>query len=46
MDSVLYGTDYPMWSPAEEIAVVERLGLSETALAKILGGNAESILGL
>ncbi len=45
-DNVLYGTDYPMWSPAEEIAVVERLGLSETTLAKILGGNAESILGL
>lgn len=45
-DNVLYGTDYPMWSPAEEIAVVERLGLSDTALAKILGGNAARLLKL
>lgn len=45
-DRVMYGTDYPMWTPADEIAAVRGLGLSEDALESILYGNAARLLGL
>lgn len=39
-DRVLFGTDYPMWDPKEEIARLKSLGLSESDMEKILYKNA------
>lgn len=45
-DRVLYGTDYPMWTPAEELQKVLEIGLPGDALEKILSGNAARLLGI
>jgi aminocarboxymuconate-semialdehyde decarboxylase len=45
-DHVLYGTDYPCWSPKAAVAVLGGCGLTEAAAAKVLRGNAESVLGI
>ena len=39
-DRVLFGTDYPMWKPAEELARFYRLKLMEEEEEKILWRNA------
>jgi predicted TIM-barrel fold metal-dependent hydrolase len=43
---VLFGTDSPWTEPSEELARIRGLGLPETELAAILGGNAARLLGL
>ena len=43
---VLFGTDYPMWIPASELNAVSALGLKESELEMILGGNARELLGI
>lgn len=45
-DSVLYGTDYPMWDPVEELARFDRLDLTESERADILWNNASRLLKL
>jgi aminocarboxymuconate-semialdehyde decarboxylase len=45
-DHVLYGTDYPCWSPKAAVAVLGGSGLSEADAAKVLRGNAETLLGI
>ena len=45
-DRVLFGTDYPMWNPKEELDAVHALGLSQEALEKILYRNAQRLLNL
>ena len=35
----LFGTDFPMWTPAEELQRFLDLGLEETLQSKILYGN-------
>jgi predicted TIM-barrel fold metal-dependent hydrolase len=45
-DHVFFGTDYPMWSPAEEIARFDALGLDEAEREKILCKNAVRFFGL
>ncbi len=45
-DRVLFGTDYPMWSPAEELQVFRSLELPEEDEQKILWDNAAKLFGL
>lgn len=46
VDSVLFGTDYPMWGPEHELALLSRIGLTAEEREKIMHGNAERLLGL
>lgn len=39
----LYGTDFPMWTPKEEVARFLSLGLDETTRDRILYGNFEKL---
>ena len=43
-ERVLFGTDYPMWDPAEELERFYRLGLTEDEEEKILSLNAMHLL--
>lgn len=45
-ERIIFGSDWPMTSPAEEIAAIQRLGLTDSETAQILGGNLSRILGL
>ena len=45
-DRVLFGTDYPMWSPVEELKHFERLPLSEEERQLILHENTERLFRL
>lgn len=45
VDNVLFGTDYPMWGPENELELLGRLGLTCEERGKILHGNAERLLG-
>ena len=45
VDHVMYGTDYPCWSPADALRFFAECGFSEEVQAKIFAGNAERILG-
>ena len=45
-DRVMFGTDFPMWNPAEELSHVRGLGLTADELDKVLHRNAEIYLGL
>ena len=42
----LFGTDFPMWSPKEELARVLALGLGEDVNEKILYGNFMKLFDL
>ena len=44
-DRVLFGTDYPMWPTADELARFHALGLTEEEENKILYGNARRDFG-
>jgi aminocarboxymuconate-semialdehyde decarboxylase len=43
---VMYGTDYPCWSPRDAVAVIDGAGLSAADRVKVLRGNAASLLGV
>ena len=45
-DKVMFGTDYPMWLPEEDLDLFYQLGLTEQENAQILYGNAARLLGL
>lgn len=45
-ENVLYGTDYPMWDPAEELRRFMRVPLTERERADILWNNANRLLKL
>lgn len=45
-DHVLYGTDYPCWSPRAAIGVIEQAGLSEDQRRAVLARNAQRVLDL
>ena len=45
-DKVMFGSDYPMWLPEEELELFYQLGLTEQENAQILYGNAARLLGL
>lgn len=46
VDHVMYGSDYPCWSPATALELFKEVGLSEEDQQKILYDNARRILGL
>ena len=46
VDHVMYGSDYPCWSPAEAIKLFSEIGLKQADQDKILYSNARRILGL
>ncbi len=43
---VLFGTDYPMWSPKREIEYFMSLSLDENEICSILNMNAKKLFGL
>jgi uncharacterized protein len=43
-DRIVFGSDWPMTSPADEIAAIRNLGLSPEDEAGILGGNLARLL--
>lgn len=45
-ERVLFGTDFPMWDPEEEIRRVRALRLTEEEKELILGRNAAALLGI
>ena len=45
-DSVLFGTDYPMWNHQNELAALDKLHLPRTQMEQILHKNAEALLEL
>ena len=45
-DRVLFGTDFPMWNPTEELQRFLALGLEADEQEKILHKNAEDLLSL
>jgi aminocarboxymuconate-semialdehyde decarboxylase len=46
VDHVMYGSDYPCWSPQEALRIFDTLGLSAQDRQRILHDNARRILGL
>ena len=46
VDHVMYGSDYPCWSPAEALRIFHEIGLSDADREKILNLNADRILNL
>lgn len=45
-EKVLFGTDYPMWSPKKEIETFFSLGLDENEIRCILNSNIKKLLNL
>jgi predicted TIM-barrel fold metal-dependent hydrolase len=45
-DRVVFGSDWPMTSPTEEIAAIESLGLGDDDTKAVLGGTMARVLGL
>ena len=45
-DRVLFGTDYPMWSPKAEIESILSIGLDENEILSILNINAKKVFNL
>lgn len=45
-DHVMYGSDYPCWSPADAIRLFEEIGLEPKDQEKIMSSNARDLLGL
>ena len=45
-DRVLFGTDYPMWHPKDEVEMFFDLGLSDDEMKLILSENVKKIYGL
>jgi predicted TIM-barrel fold metal-dependent hydrolase len=45
-ERVVFGSDWPMTSPAEEIRAIEALGLSDDETKLVLGGTLARLLGI
>lgn len=45
-ERIIFGSDWPMTSPEEEIRAIEALGLTDDELELILGANLAGLLGL
>ena len=46
VDRVLFGTDYPMWTPREELSRLQTLGFSPEEMERMLFKNAANLIGL
>ena len=46
VDRVMFGTDYPMWTPKEELERFMQVELSDAERQKILYDNAAKLLGI
>ena len=46
IDNVMYGTDYPCWEPAECLALLDELDLTDAQKQKLFVDNARRILNL
>lgn len=46
INKVLFGTDFPVWTPKKEIALLETLHLTDDEMEKILGLNAKAFFRL
>lgn len=46
IERVLFRSDYPLHTPSEAIADVERLGLTDEEMHQVFFGNARALLGL
>ncbi len=45
-EKVLFGTDYPMWSQADDLAVFFEMGLTDAENRMILSENAEKVFSI
>lgn len=45
-ERVVYGSDWPMTSPAEEIRAIQALGLTDDETKLVLGGTLARVLGI
>ncbi|HEY8532662.1 MAG TPA: amidohydrolase family protein [Micromonospora sp.] len=45
-ERIVFGSDWPMTNPAEEIRAIEALGLRDDEVKAILGGTLQRLLGL
>jgi len=43
-ERIVFGSDWPMTSPADEIAAIDRLGLSDDEVKRVLGGTLARVL--
>jgi len=43
---VLFGTDYPMWSQADDLAVFFEMGLTDAENRMILSENAQKVFSI
>jgi uncharacterized protein len=46
MDRILFGSDWPVYTPSEAITAVRHLGLTETEQRKVFYDNAAQLLGV
>lgn len=46
MDRVLFGSDFPLYTTADAVAAVQRLGLTPEELRRVFHDNAAELLGL
>ena len=46
VERVLFGTDYPMWTPKVELTRLHALGLTHSELECVLYKNAQGLLGI
>lgn len=46
VDQVLFGSDYPMWSPCDELELIKKIDFTEEELEKIMHKNAEKLLNI
>ena len=46
VDKVLFGTDYPMWNPTEEVERFLKIGLTEEENRKIFSENAKKLFNI
>ena len=45
-DRVLFGSDFPMWGPGDEVDALNKLGLDDAAYERVSHKNAEELYGL
>lgn len=45
-ERVLFGSDFPMWDPTKELAILKEMGLSQKAFENITWHNAERFIGI